>query len=157
MCGKSVLVSRIEKSIKINQTLETVWNLITDFDKTAEIANGIERFELTSDRPFRMGSTVRQVGLVSGYTYEFDLKVTEFIENKRIVFENTSTRVSGRKLGIKMNVSWLLKPLDIGTQFFFIICVEFPIFLRVFSGTAVTLMEKQVQSWLKSYKKELEK
>ena len=76
-------VARIEKSIEINQALETVWKFITDFDKTAEITDGIERFEITSNRPFGIGSTVRQVGLVSGYTYEFDLKVTEFIENEK--------------------------------------------------------------------------
>lgn len=150
-------MSRIEKSIKIEVPLEKVWKLLNDFDRTAEIADGIERFEITSDSPFGMSSTVRQVGFVSGYKYEFDLKVTEFTENEKIVFDNTSTRVSGREFGIKMEVSWLLKPTDSGTQLFFIIDVEFPIFLRVFSGTAVNLMEKRVESWLKSYKKELEK
>ena len=150
-------MSRIEKSIEINQAQEKVWKLLTDFNRTAEIADGIERFETSSDPPLGRGSTVQQVGFVSGYKYEFILKVTEFVENEKIVFENTSTRVSGREFGIKMEVSWLLKPIDNGTQLFFIIDVELPIFLRVFSGTAVNLMEKQVESWLKSYKNELEK
>jgi len=96
-----------------------------------------------------MGSTVRQVGLASGYTYEFDLQATAFIENEKIMFKNTCTRVSGRAFGIKMEVTWLLKPINGGSRLFFIIHIEFPVFLSVFSGTAVNIMEKQVESWLK--------
>jgi len=56
-----------------------------------------------------------------------------------------------------MEVTWLLKHIEGGTRLFFIIDIEFPIFLRVFSGTAFNLMEKQVERWLISYKNELEK
>lgn len=148
---------RIEKSVEIEVPQDKIWKFLTEFNRAAEVAEGIERFEVTSDRPFGVGSTVRQIGVESGYEYEYDLEVTEFIANEKVVFKNTSTRVGGREYGIKMEVSWVLKPTDIGTQLSYIVDVKLPIFLRVFSGTAINIMETRVESWLKRYKNELEK
>ena len=106
-------MTKLSRSIEIEASPEKVFAFITDMKKLNEITKGFQEAEITSKGPLAVGSTGHIVGKAGGSQMEFDVEITEFEKNKKLIMH----AIGGSKL--KMQYSDILEPTAKGTKLTF--------------------------------------
>jgi len=112
------ILARIKKSIEIKAPAEKVWPLIF-WDRLPEWLDMLKRVECTSEKRDEIGTTFHVIGETAGVKAEFDVEITELVENKKGVWRSTAGNFTGFGTTI-------LKPTERGTEITFTIDYELP-------------------------------
>lgn len=83
-------MARFDQSVTINRPIEEVFAFVSDLDNQARWRSGLDLAELTSDGPFGVGATYREVERILGRKMERTMEVTEFEPNVKCSFKSTS-------------------------------------------------------------------
>lgn len=110
---------RIEKSVKINASLEKVFALLTDRKEVPKWNKLIKEAIVTSKEQTGVGSTVHYVGEAGGARGEWDIETTEWVKNKKYATRTTSGDLA-------MLATWTLKEVDGGAELTYEIRYELP-------------------------------
>jgi len=101
-------LARIEKSIEISAPPEKVWPMLY-WDRVPEWLDGIKEAEYTSEEKDCVGATAHVIGETAGVKVEFDVEITEYIENEKATWRSTA----GNFTAIGLTA---LKPTEMGTE-----------------------------------------
>ena len=110
-------MTRIERSIEIKASPEKVWPLLL-WDRCTEYNPTIKSVKLTSEKR-GVGQTAHVVGAGDGQKFEYDIEVTEHVENEKCAWRTTS----GDWTAVGSNI---LKPTEAGTELTMIIDYQLP-------------------------------
>ena len=146
-------MTKLTKSIEIEAPPEKVFAFITDVKKGNELTKGFAEAEYTSKGPVGVGTTQHAVAKAGGSQAEFDMEITEFVENKKISMHT----IGASKL--KMTGSHTLEPTAKGTKLTNTAEYELPysILGKIIDKLKVSKdIEKRVEKELRDMKKALE-
>jgi uncharacterized protein YndB with AHSA1/START domain len=144
-------VTKIEKSIEIAASPEEVFNFINDTEKMNKAHAGFTKAEYTSKGPIGVGTTMHFVGTHGGSKNEWDMEVTEFVNNKKVT---THTEKPAN-----MTNFLTLEPTTKGTKLTHSVDYELPysILGKVIDKLKVSKnLKKEMDVWLPNAKKALE-
>lgn len=147
-------VTKLTKSIEIEAPPEKVFAFITDMEKMNEITKGFQETSYTSKGPVGVGSTMHVVGKAGGSQEEFDMEITEFEKNKKIIMRT----IGASKL--KVQTSDILEPTANGTKLTGTMDYELPysILGKIVDKLRVSKdLEKTMEKNQRNLKKALEK
>jgi len=113
-------LGKLAKSIEIEASPEKVFAFFIDSEKMNEISKGSTEMEPTSKGPVGVGSTSHWVATAGGNQQEWDMEVTEFVKNKKMV-----TRTIGASK-FKAGISFTLEPTAKGTKVTYSMDYELP-------------------------------
>jgi len=118
-------VTRIEKSIEIRAPTEKVWEMLA-FERFPEWLDECKNSEYTSkvrtpEDKYRVGASAH----ITEKHVEYDLEVTESLENEKIAFRSKGMR-RGRVKGPTMTLTHTLKPVEEGTKLTYAMDYEMP-------------------------------
>lgn len=113
---KTVKMTRIKKSIRIEAPVERVWKLLTDLDRFHEWAP--VRMKLTSEKQ-GLGATYHTTGKFLGINFKIDQRCVEWEEDSKWSY----TMPFGRK---EAKLSWVLNSYQSGTNLTEIFEYELP-------------------------------
>lgn len=82
-------MARIEKSIEISAPSEKVWPMLF-WDRLPEWLDGIKEAKYTSEDKDSVGATAHVIGETAGIKVEFDVEITEYIENEKATWRSTA-------------------------------------------------------------------
>jgi len=145
-------VAKLTNSIEIEASPEKVCAFITDMKKMNDVMKGWAEGENTS-KTVGVGATTHYVGVAGGTQAEWDMEVTEFVKDKKMVMHT----IGASKF--KMTGSWDLEPAAKGTKLTYGMEYEVP---YSFVGKIVDKlkvskdMEKSAVKMLENMKKALE-
>ena len=146
-------MARIEKSIEIKAPPRKVFDFTNDLQKRNETSKGWAEARYLSDGPVGVGTKMHYVGWAAGKRGEWDVEITEFAENKKIV----ARIVGGGKQ--KMDDELTFEPTEKGTKLTFMLDYNvLPAFLGGLLDRLVVKkdMEKGMGNMLENMKKALE-
>ena len=114
---------RIEKSVEIRAPPDRVWEMLA-FDRMLEWMDEWKEVKYiseiqTSKDKYEVGTSAH----VNEKHVEFDLEITESLENEKIVALSKS---KGRMKGPDMTLTYTLKPVEIGTKLTYTMEYEMP-------------------------------
>ena len=142
-------MGRIEKSVEIKALPKEVWTLLF-FDRLPEWLDIFKKVECTSQKRDCVGATFHVVGEIAFMKSEFDVEITELVENEKAAWCST--------LGGFGKSS--LNPTEAGTDLIFVINYALPysIFGKVLDKLMVgRKIEKSIEKGLEKLKSILEK
>jgi uncharacterized membrane protein len=113
-------LGKLAKSIEIEASPEKVFAFFNDSEKMNEISKGNLEMEPTSKGPVGVGSTSHWVATAGGNQQEWDMEITEFVKNKKLV-----TRTIGASK-FKAAISYALEPTAKGTKVTYSMDYELP-------------------------------
>jgi len=146
------VLARIEKSIEIKAPAKKVWQLLF-WDRIPEWMDILERAEYTSEKRAGVGATAHVIGEAAGVKAEWDVEVTEYVENEKAIWRSTAGNVTA--LG-----TTTLKPTKAGTEITLVMDYELPysILGKIINKLMVGKeMEKDFERALEKLKNILEK
>ena len=111
-------MARIERSIEIKAPSEKVWPLLS-WERCAEFNPSIKSVKSTSEKKRGVGETAHVVGEGDDQKFEYDIEVTEYVENERCSWRTTSGDWTA--LG-----TYVLKPTEAGTELTMITDYQLP-------------------------------
>ena len=112
-----MFLGRIEKSIEIKASPEKVWEMLA-FDRMPEWMDEWKGVKYTSEDKYRVGTSAH----VNEKHVEFDLEITESLENEKI-----TARSKGMGGGrVTMTLTYILKPVEDGTKITYAMEYEMP-------------------------------
>ena len=111
-------MARIEKSIEIGVPPEKVWPMLY-WDRLPEWLDGIKEAEYTSEEKDAVGATAHVIGETAGIKAEFDVEITEYIENKKATWRSTAGNLTA--IGLTT-----LKPTEAGTELTLVMDYDLP-------------------------------
>ncbi len=82
-------MARIEKSIEIKALPEKIWQML-QWDRIPEWLDGIKEAEYTSEHREGVGATAHVKAEAGGVKVEFDIEITEYIENEKASWRTTA-------------------------------------------------------------------
>lgn len=82
-------MARIEKSIVIKAPPEKIWQML-HWDRIPEWLEGIKWAEYTSEHREGAGATAHVKAEAGGVKVEFDIEITEYIENEKASWRTTT-------------------------------------------------------------------
>lgn len=146
-------MARIEKSIEIKAPPRKVFDFTNDLQKRNETSKGWAEAEYLSEGPVGVGTKMHYVGWAAGKRGEWDVEITEYVENKKIV----ARIVDGGKQ--KMDDELTFEPTEKGTKLTFML--DYNVLPAVLGGLLDRLvvkkdMEKGMGNMLENMKKALE-
>ena len=103
-------MTKVTNTIEIEASPEKVFAWMSDIKNANDSMKGFTELEQTSTGPLALGSTVHVVGKAGGQTVEVDMKATEFVENKKIVWSTVGASKT------KMTSTWTYEPTAKGTK-----------------------------------------
>jgi len=145
-------LARVEKSIEIGAPPEKVWPMLY-WDRLPEWLNGIKEAEYTSEEKDSVGATAHVVGETARIKVEWDIEITEYIENKKATWRSTAGNLTA--IGLTT-----LKPTEVGTELTLMMDYDLPysILGKIVDKLMVGReMEKGFERSLEKLKKILEK
>jgi uncharacterized membrane protein len=113
-------LGKLAKSVEIEASPEKVFAFFIDNEKMNEIGKGNLEVEQTSKGPVGVGSTSHWVATAGGNQQEWDMEITEFVKNKKLV-----TRTIGASK-FKAAISYALEPTAKGTKVTYSMDYELP-------------------------------
>jgi uncharacterized membrane protein len=146
-------MGKLTKSIEIWASPEKVFAFFLDSEKMNEIGKGNLEIEPTSKEPVGVGSTSHWVATAGGNQQEWDMEITEFVKNKKMV-----TRTIGASK-FKSTISFALEPTAKGTKLTYSYDYELPysVLGKLVDKLKVGKdMEKNIGAMLEKAKKALE-
>ena len=111
-------MTRIEKSIEINTPPEKAWPKFK-WDTLPEWQPEFKTIEWTSKDKDKVGSTLHLTGELAGTKTEFDLELTEMIENEKMAYRTTRGNLTAAGFVT-------LQPTKAGTKVTMMIDYELP-------------------------------
>ncbi|MCW4025729.1 MAG: SRPBCC family protein [Candidatus Bathyarchaeota archaeon] len=141
----------LSKSIEIERPAEDVFRFVNDFDKMNAAHSGYTEAHYTSKGPVGVGSTAHFVGTHGGSNMEWDMRLTDFEENKKVRWHTDKPS--------KMTNTLLLEPTSKGTILTHIVEYELPYSYlgRIIDKLKVRKdVEKEMDSWLENAKNIIE-
>jgi uncharacterized protein YndB with AHSA1/START domain len=144
-------VAKLLKSIEIEADPEKVFAFLLDTERMNEAHGGLTKGEYTSKGPVEVGTMMHMVGTHGGSKMEWDMEVTEFVKNKKLITHTDKPS--------KMTNSLILEPTDKGTMLTHVIEYELPysILGKVMDKLKVSKdVKKELNMWLPNAKKALE-
>jgi carbon monoxide dehydrogenase subunit G len=147
-------LTKVTKSIEIEASPEKVFAFINDMEKMNELTKGSAEGEYTSKGPVGVGSTLHFVGKAGGTQAEFDMEITEFEKNKKIIMRT----IGASKLKITQRSS-TLEPTAKGTKLTNTMDYELPysILGKIIDKIRVSKdIEREMEKQLREIKKALE-
>ena len=146
-------MTRIEKSIEIKAPPEKVWEMLA-FDKALEWMDVLEMESAKYTSEVRTPEDKYRVGASAHITekrWEYDLKVTESLENEKITLS--------AKGKYTYTITYILKPVEEGTKLTCMGDYEMPwgILGKALGKLGQRAAEKQVERALEKLKSILEK
>jgi uncharacterized protein YndB with AHSA1/START domain len=90
---------RAEARISVDRGVEEVWKLFSDGDHPERwfVLEAGEAIRRTSEGPMKLGATFRMTGRFMGKDMDFDVRISEFEPNRRIVVEYISGPFRGSR------------------------------------------------------------
>ena len=113
-------MAKIEKSIEIEASPEKVFTFANDMKKFNDASKGFAESEYTSKGPVGVGTTMHVVSTAGGTTAEWDMEVTEFVKNEKVVLRTIG---AGK---FKGSFSYTYEPTAKGTKLTFCMDYELP-------------------------------
>ena len=146
-------MAKLTKSIEIEASPEKVFAFMIDSEKMNEINKGFTEIEYTSKGPVGVGTTMHIVSAVGGAHGEWDMEVTEFVKNEKVV---QCTIGAGK---FKGSFSWTYEPTAKGTKVTF--CMDYKLPYSVLGKLVDKLkvgkdLEKEIGKSQENLKKALE-
>ena len=144
-------MTKLSKSIEIEASPEEVFNFINDTEKMNKAHGGFTKGEYTSEGPVDVGTMMHMVGTQGGSKMEWDMEVTEFVKNNKVVTHTDKPS--------KMTNSLILEPTDKGTKLTHEVEYELPYsFLgKIIDKIKVSKdVKKELELWLPNAKKAIE-
>jgi uncharacterized protein YndB with AHSA1/START domain len=92
----------IERSILVDAPVEEVFQFVADYRNTTRYQHQFSRFEPIGTITRGLGLTVDARGRFKGIPIHAKLRITEFVENERIVSESIE--------GLKSEAAWTFAP-----------------------------------------------
>jgi uncharacterized membrane protein len=111
-------VARIEQSIVIDAPKERIWAMLL-WDQIPEWLGIITAAEYTSAMRKGVGATAHVVGETASIRSEWDVEITEYVENERAAWRTTSGDLTA--IGLTT-----LQPTDTGVKVTFVIDYALP-------------------------------
>ena len=142
-------MARFEQSVTINRPIEEVFAFVSDLEKQALWRSGLEVAELTSDGPFGVGATYREVERFLGRKIERTMEVTGFEPNVKCSFKSTSGSVA-------FSATILFEAHEGGTRVSMAADAELGGFFRVAEPMVVRMGRRQMESDMANLKNLLE-
>ena len=103
-------MTKFAKSIEIEASPEKVFAFLLDAEKMNEVTKGYSESEYTSKGAVGVGTTLHSVSKAGGQQAEVDMKVTEFVKDKKISMHT----IGASK--VKADNSYTLEPIAKGTK-----------------------------------------
>ena len=146
-------MARIEKSIEIKAPPRKVFDFTNDLQKRNETSKGWAEARYLSEGPVGVGTKMHYVGWAAGKRGEWDVEITEYLENKKVV----AHIVNGGKQ--KMDDEMTFEPTATGNKLTF--RLDYNVLPSVLGGLLDRLivkkdMEKGMSDMLENMKKALE-
>ncbi|XHH08668.1 MAG: SRPBCC family protein [Candidatus Bathyarchaeia archaeon] len=141
----------LSKSVEIERSPEEVFVFVNDFDKMNSVHSGYTEAHYTSAGPIGVGSTAHFRGTHGGSNMEWDMRLTDFEENKKVRWHTEKPS--------KMTNTLLLEPTSKGTMLTHIVEYELPYSYlgRIIDKFKVKKdVEKEMASWLENAKSAIE-
>jgi uncharacterized membrane protein len=141
----------LSKSIEIERPPEQVFRFVNDFDKMNAVHAGYTEAHYTSKGPMSVGSTAHFVGTHGGSKTEWDMRLTDFDENKKVRWHTDEPN--------KMTNTLLLEATNKGTMLTHIVEYELP---YSYLGKIIDKLrvkkdvEKEMSAWLENAKYTIE-
>jgi uncharacterized protein YndB with AHSA1/START domain len=90
---------RVEARMSVDRGVEEVWNLFCDADHPEKwfVLESGESIRKTSEGPMKLGTTFRMTGRFMGKDMAFDVRISEFESNRKIVVEYISGPFRGSR------------------------------------------------------------
>jgi uncharacterized membrane protein len=96
-------MTRIERSIEIDQPPDAVFDVLIDLDRLPDWATNVVDTGDISETPIRTGSSFRQTVRIGGRTLDTEWRVTQLERPRQIAY--AATAVGGGTLAMKQMVS----------------------------------------------------
>lgn len=109
----------VSRSVLIRAPLPVVFAFVADYRNTTRFQRQFSRFEPVGEPTHGLGMKVDVWGHFKGFPVRTVLRVTEFVENKRIVSESTE--------GLRSRSEWRFLPEQEGTRVQFSATFEWPL------------------------------
>ena len=117
VCGCGCL-ARIEKSIEVKASTEKVWPMLY-WDRLPDWLEIIKAAEYTSEEKNNVGATAHVTVETAGVNVEWDVEITEYIEDEKATWRSTAGNLTAIGLTI-------LRQTEAGTKVTFVIDYELP-------------------------------
>jgi uncharacterized protein YndB with AHSA1/START domain len=146
-------MAKITKTIEIEASPEKVFAFTNDLQKRNETSKGWAEAKYLSEGPVGVGTKMHYIGWAAGKRGEWDIEITEFVENKKVV----ASIVNGGKQ--KMDDELTFEPTEKGTKlsFYLYYNVRPPVIGSLLDRLIVKKdMEKGMSNMLENMKKVLE-
>ena len=144
-------MTKLSKSIEIEASPEEVFNFVNDTEKMNKVHGGLTKGEYTSKGPVGVGTTMHMVGMHGGSKDEWDMEITEFVKNKKVV-THTDKPAS-------LTNTLILEPTEKGTKLTHEIEYELPysILGKIIDKVKVSKdVKKELEMWLPNAKNAIE-
>ena len=144
-------MTKLSKSIEIEASPEEVFNFVNDTEKMNKAHGGFTKGEYTTKGPVGVGSIMHMSGTHGGSKMEWDMEVTEFVKNKKVVTHADKPS--------KMTNSLILEPTDKGTMLTHEVEYEVPysILGKIIDKVKVSKdVKKELEMWLPNAKNAIE-
>ena len=108
----------MEKSIEIKAPPEKVWS-ISSWERIPEYFETVKKVEWTSEEKNKIGATLHITGEVGGTKAEYDVEITELVENEKTAFRTTGGNIT-------LSAHSILSPTKDGTKITYVEEYELP-------------------------------
>ena len=144
-------MTRLSKSIEIEASPEEAFNFVNDTEKMNKAHGGFTKGEYTTKGPVGVGTIMHMSGTHGGSKMEWDMEVTEFVKNKKVVTHADKPS--------KMTNTLILEPTDKGTMLTHVAEYELPysILGKIIDKIKVSKdVKKELEMWLPNAKNAIE-
>ena len=137
-------MTRVEASTTVRRPVDEVFAVLSDASKSPEWSSGMQTVTRTSDGPIDVGTTYHTTAKLLGRRLETDSRVTEFEANRRYAVATTAP--------FPVTITWAVTSVDGGTRVDQTVDVEPGGFFRLAQPLLVTMMKRQVQGDLETFR-----
>ena len=100
---------RMSTSFEVNRPVEDVFSYVASFENRQHYEKGLIESKQTSDGPFGLGSTCRDLMQAGGRKMEYTARISAFEPNKSFTFESLSGPMDFKG-------TWSFESLENGTR-----------------------------------------
>lgn len=101
-------MGKFTKSVEIATSPQTTFDFINDMDKMNRVHEGFTQAKYTTNGPVGVGTTAHFVSNPAGSHMEWDMRITEFEQNRKLTWSSLSPN--------KMTMIFTIEPLSNGTR-----------------------------------------
>lgn len=142
-------MTKMEMSIVINRPVEEVFEFVTNPENEPLYRSGLLESEITSEGPYGVGTTTREVSQFLGRRIETTAIITEYEPNRKIALKTTSGP-------IPFNLSQTFEPVGGGTKVTTALEGEVGGFFKLAEPVVVRMGKRQAEAELANLKDLLE-